>query len=177
MSIDPANSDPSDPNQGSEIDCTTYTEILRGLSTSLRSSDFSTQTGGLSFIMETVDQTFCNHSNQRSLERTSEMVSALAYLVLILLGHHEDPNDLAAQVADALEEGADEMVPIPPIRNIDQLEFEVAIDGFQDVIMSFDELVERMELPLEDFVALTQDLALLETVEDVESLFRQIDGE
>ena len=160
-----------------EVDCSLYKEILQSVAESLRSPDFTSLVGGITFIMDVTTQTYCEQTNQRSLDRSTEMVTVLSYLVLTLLDQHNDPNAIARELARVVDEEAIDIPATLEVPDIFNMDFEVCVEGCESMIMSFDELVESMELPLEDFVALSQDLARLDNAEDIESLFRQIDGE
>ena len=177
MSIDPTNSDPSDPNPGIEIDCTTYTEILRNLIDTMRTTDFSNEIGGLSFIMGVVNDIYDPATNERSLDRSSDMVTGLSLLLLMTLAESGEPNGVALRVADLLEETTDEMGPTISMPAFDREVFEQMVEVSECVTLTMEELIERSDLPLEEIVTLSTDLARLDNVDDVESLFRQIDGE
>ncbi len=177
MSIEPANGDPSDPNQGTEIDCTAYTEILRHLIDTMRTTDFSNEIGGLSFIMQVVNDIYDPETNERSINRSSDMVTGLSLLVLMTLAESGEPNEVARRVAELLEDTTDEMGPTISMPMFDQDVFEQMVDVSECVTLTMEELIERSDLPLEEIVTLSTDLARLDTVDDVESLFRQIDGE
>lgn len=165
-----------DSSHSKEVDCVLYQEILRSLAEILRKSDFTSYVGGISFLMDLTNETYCDQTNQKSLERSTELVTALSYVVLTLLDQHDDPNVTAEEVARIVDEAAREMPATLEIPDIAHMEFQVCMDGSEGVVMSFDELVDRLELPVDDFVLLTQDLSLLESGTDVETIFRQVDG-
>ena len=177
MSIDSNNTDPSEPNPGDEIDCTTYAEILRNLVETMRTTDFSSEIGGLSFIVQVVNNIYDSATNERSLDRSSDMVTGLSLLILMTLAESGEPNEVARRVADLLEETTDDMGPTLTMPAFDREMFEQMVEVSECVTMTMEELIENSDLPLEEIVTLSTDLARLDTVDDVESLFRQIDGE
>ena len=164
-----------DPNGWNQVDCTSYADVLLDLSRSLRAHDFSSFVGQISFVMDANNLTFEEETNQRSIERSSDVVMGLAYMVLQLLEGSENPDLAADQLADSLEEGAKEMPPTLQVPDLAHVSFEVSIEGEHCVTMSLDEFVERMDFTLEDFAALTRDLSLLDNCEDVDDIFMQID--
>lgn len=177
MSIEPANGDPSNPNQGTEIDSTTYTETLRHLIDTMRMTDFSNEVGGLSFIMQVVNDIYDPETKERSIDRSSDMVTGLSLLVLMALAESGEPNEVARRVADLLEETTDEMGPTISMPVFDREVFEQMVEASECVTLTMEGLIERSDLPLEEIVTLSTDLARLDDVDDIESLFRQIDGE
>jgi hypothetical protein len=162
---------PSSSGDTPAPDSTVYQEILRKLADVLRSTDFTTYLGGITFVMELADATYEPGSNVRSIERSNDAVTALAFLFLLLLEQVGDQNEMAKMLADEVERQAQEYEESVQPNLIPQEEFSEMLASNPHYTMSLEEFFEIMDLPSEEMFSLMNDMIKLNTADDVESLF------
>jgi hypothetical protein len=165
---------PKNPSPSGDVptpDSTVYQEILRKIADVLRSTDFTTYLGGLTFVMELADATYEPDSNVRSVERSNDAVTALAFLFLLLLERVGDQNKMAKMLGDEVERQAEEYEESVQPNLIPQEEFSEMLASNAHYTMSLEEFFEIMDLPSEEMFSLMNDMIKLNNVDDVEDLF------
>jgi hypothetical protein len=162
---------PHNPSSPLDSDATVYKEVLQKIADVLRSTDFTTYLGGITFVMELVNETYERESNVRTVERSSDVVTALSYLVLLLLEQMDDPNEMAKLMGQRVEQEVQEYSDPTALNVIPQDEFSEMLASNPHYTMSLEEFFEIMDLPSEEMFSLMNDMIKLNTVDDVESLF------
>lgn len=162
---------PSPSGDAPAPDSTVYQEILRKIADLLRSTDFTTYLGGITFVTELADATYEPESNVRSVERSCDAVTALAFLFLLLLEQVGDQNEMAKMLGDEVERQAEEYDESVQPNLIPQEEFSEMLASNPHYTMSLEEFFEIMDLPSEEMFSLMNDMIKLNNVEDVEDLF------
>jgi len=164
---------PLAPAGSKMIDCRLYgaiTEELIGHFAELN-NDFAS---GIKWVFRGTNMLFDDGSTTKSIERASDLCTALQYLVMMLLGLSDDPDTLRDRVCRHYEESVlPELRSQPFIENVDA---EVALmRRFEDEFQRLDDA--GIEFDVDEYLASFDLAALLDEERLVQQSLSQLDAD
>ena len=158
------------PDENSSQDPTAYELILRDIAELLRNTDFSADFGAVLFLAGSMENIYDPETQDRTVDRCCEVLTAMTLLLIELLEQFEDPNEWALFLADRADIQADEYSAMPKPEPIPNEEFQELLATNAHCTMSLEEFFQILELPGDERDSVIRDMIGLEEISDVSAL-------